>query len=189
VIETVCCQAKKWREENLLNVPIAINISASQFSKQSLSKLIEKALNDYKICPESIELEITESTFIENQERVNLEMNALLKLGVKLVIDDFGTGYSSLSYLKRLPVSKIKIDQSFFAEGHNDQYDFIILNSITALAHQLNLEVIAEGIETESQLKLAQHLRVDAIQGYYFSHPLSESECSQFLEQIAKKRE
>lgn len=181
IMQTVCQQAKIWQKSGLLKVPIAINTSAVQFSKHSISCYLSKILSETGLDPKYIELELTESTFIENQERVFLEMDALLRLGIKLVIDDFGTGYSSLSYLKHLPVSKLKIDKSFFNKGKNTDFDLIIINSIITLAHQLNLEVIAEGIETKSQLDMVRSLDIDAVQGYYYSYPMSKEECEKFL--------
>ncbi|MBA2654806.1 MAG: EAL domain-containing protein [Gammaproteobacteria bacterium] len=185
LIYKICQQAKLWQMSNLLKVPIAVNTSVIQFHRQSLSKFIAATLNKFDLDAHYLELELTESTFIETNTRVFEEIDALLRLGIKLVIDDFGAGYSSLGYLKRLPVSKIKIDQSFFKKSSDNDFDLIIVAAITALAHELKLEVIAEGIENEAQLKIARDLNIDAIQGYYFSYPLSTAECEEFLKKTA----
>lgn len=188
VIYQVCQQASEWEKQGLLKVPIAINVSAVQFSRQSLSKLITEILRKFKLDVSFLEIELTESTFIDSNNTVFNEINNLRELGIKLVIDDFGTGYSSLGYLKRLPISKIKIDQSFFGKSQSDMHDQAIIQAITALAHKLNLQVIAEGIENETQLSLVRELGIDAIQGYYFCPPLSPEKCEHILKNKKLKK-
>lgn len=180
VIRTVCKQAKKWQQLRLLHVPIAINIAAVQFSKQSISHVISTILKQTKLAPSTIELEITESTFVERNGKVFTEIKALRDLEITLVLDDFGTGYSSFEYLKRLPVSKIKIDQSFFSKG-DIALNKIIIKAITDMSHQLDMKVIAEGIENQFQLKTAIAFGIDGVQGYCYSPPLNAKDCEDWL--------
>ena len=176
VLRTACQQVKHWQNKNLPRVPIAVNISALQFENQFISELIAKILAETQLEPAYLELELTESTLIESANVIKV-MKALKNLGVNLVIDDFGTGYSCLAYLSRLPLSKLKIDRSFINKNQIKKQDKIILEAIIGLAHRLQLQVIAEGVEDVSQVNLLRSLQVDAVQGYYFSRPLSVNDC------------
>ncbi|MCL9684847.1 EAL domain-containing protein [Legionella maioricensis] len=180
-IKTVCQQAKIWHDKKILTGSVAINVSTIQFIRHSLSRVVAEVLTDTQLSPSCIELEITETSFIEYNERFYKEMDSLKEMGIKLVIDDFGTGYSSLSYLKHLPVYKIKIDKAFINNCHNDYLDQTIINAITTIAHKLNIKVIAEGVENSAQLKLLQRQNIDGIQGFYFSRPLTAEHCEKYL--------
>ncbi|WP_454782833.1 EAL domain-containing protein [Legionella sp. WA2022007384] len=186
VIKTVCQQAKVWQDKKILSGPIAINISTIQFIQHSLSKKIADALAENNLKASWIELEITESIFIEYSQRLYNEINALKKMGVHLVIDDFGTGYSSLSYLKNLPIKKIKIDKAFINNCHHDYLDQTIIKAIVTIAHKLNIKVIAEGVENELQLELLREQNIDTIQGFYYSPPLTVEECEIQLQKNAR---
>lgn len=181
VLKTACHQAKIWQDKKLFSGVIAINISAVQFIRHSLSELIAEILDETGLSPSSIELEITETVFIAYNDSLYKEIKNLQNLGVNLVIDDFGTGYSSLSYLKYLPVTKIKIDKTFINNCENNSLDQTIISSITSMAHKLNITVIAEGVEKEKQLKILQELGVDGIQGYFYSRPLTIEGCEALL--------
>ena len=173
VIKTACQQAKMWQNKKILPGPIAINVSTIQFSRHSLSKVIREILKETQLSSSCIELEITETIFIEYNDKLYKEIDELQKMGIRLVIDDFGTGYSSLSYLKHLPIYKIKIDKAFIDNCHDDYLDQTIINAITTIAHKLNIKVIAEGVENETQLNMLQEQGIDGIQGFYFSQPLT----------------
>ncbi|MCW8400317.1 EAL domain-containing protein [Legionella sp. PATHC038] len=182
IIKNVCRQAKNWQDKKILSGPIAINISTVQFIRHSLSKIIADALAENQLDTSSIELEITESVFIEYSDKLYKEINLLKEMDISLVIDDFGTGYSSLSYLKHLPVKKIKIDKAFINNCDNDYLDQTIIKAIATIAHKLNIKVVAEGVEYESQLHFLREQGIDGIQGFYYYHPLSVEECKIYLQ-------
>ncbi len=180
VLRTACQQVKSWQNKDLPRIPIAVNISALQFENQSISQLIADILAETQLQPVYLELELTESILIESANIIK-EIEALKNLGVNLVIDDFGKGYSCLAYLTRLPLSKLKIDRSFINKNKLKEQDKIILEAIIGLAHRLQLQVIAEGVEDISQVNLLRTHNVDAVQGYYFSPPLSVNDCEYLL--------
>jgi EAL domain-containing protein (putative c-di-GMP-specific phosphodiesterase class I) len=151
---------------------MAVNLSVKQLLKKDFAASVEQALNDTGVVPSMLELEITESTLMENAQDTLEALHRLRGLGVRLSIDDFGTGYSSLSYLKRFPVDIIKIDRSFVRDVPDDADDAAIVTGIIALAHSLRLEVVAEGVETASQLAFLQERSCDLMQGYYLSKPV-----------------
>jgi EAL domain-containing protein (putative c-di-GMP-specific phosphodiesterase class I) len=158
---------------------VAVNISARQFRQSGLAAAVNQALQGAGLAPEQLELEITEGVMIQDLQTTITTLHQLHTLGIQISIDDFGTGYSSLSYLKRLPISKIKIDQSFIRDICTDPDDGAIAHAVISLGHSLKMQVIAEGVETLEQL---EHLRAqgcDEIQGYYFSRPLPAEAFSQ----------
>jgi diguanylate cyclase (GGDEF)-like protein/PAS domain S-box-containing protein len=173
VLRTVCSQIKKWQEEGLLIVPVAVNVSAVQFRQKGFRELIKQVLFETGIAPEYIELELTESLLLSNADVTFNVLRDLKDMGLKLVIDDFGTGYSSLSYLRQFPVTKLKIDRSFIQDIAFDPDAAAITNAIISMSKSLNLKVIAEGVENEAQLTILLEHNCDEYQGYYFSHPLS----------------
>ncbi|WP_225984573.1 EAL domain-containing protein [Noviherbaspirillum aerium] len=172
VLRTACRQLQAWREAGLPPIRVAVNLSVKQLLKKDFASSVEQALNDTGIAPGMLELEITESTLMENAQDTLEALHRLRGLGVRLSIDDFGTGYSSLSYLKRFPVDIIKIDRSFVRDVPHDADDASIVTGIIALAHSLRLEVVAEGVETASQLAFLQERSCDLMQGYYLSKPV-----------------
>ena len=179
VLEQSCKQLKKWHEQGLKDLSIAVNISSRQFKQGTLLEVVDNALSSAKLDPRYLELELTESLLIENIDSVIDTITALKKLGVSLSIDDFGTGYSCLSYLKRFPVDKLKIDRSFISDIENDKNNAAIAQAVVNLGHSLGLTVLAEGVETDTQLDIVKGYNCDYAQGYYFSKPISEKE---FLE-------
>jgi len=181
VLKTACYQIKKWQSMNLQVFPVAVNISGLQFQKQEVNKVIEKLIIETQIDPSYLELEFTESVFIEQTDKIIADMEAVKKLGVKLAIDDFGTYYSSLSYLKRFSVDKIKIDQSFVKGIEKNEDDRALIIAIITIAHGLKLQVIAEGVETKEQLTFLEQQGVDELQGYYLEKPMSTDACTAFL--------
>jgi diguanylate cyclase (GGDEF)-like protein/PAS domain S-box-containing protein len=181
VLRTACTQTRAWQIEGLPPLRAAVNLSARQFRQHDLAKSVNQALHDARLAPEHLELEVTESIMIQDLQTTITTLHQLHELGIQISIDDFGTGYSSLSYLKRLPISKIKIDQSFIREICTDPDDEAIANAVISLGHGLKMQVIAEGVETLEQL---EHLRAqgcDEIQGYYFSRPLPAEDFAQLV--------
>jgi len=172
VLRTACRQAREWLDSGLLTGPMAINVSALQFQQKDFIPLVRRVLEETGLPPAHLEFEITEGLLLSGEERTGEALRELKEMGLKLAIDDFGTGYSSLSYLKELPVSKLKIDRSFIRGVAMDADDAAITTAIINMAHNLNLQVIAEGVENGSQFSFLQQNRCDAIQGFYFSTPL-----------------
>ena len=182
VLYTACKQMKKIQEQWQLPLRMAVNISPRQFLHPSLVQTVAEVLYRTKLKPGSLELEITESMVMGNVEQSIGKMNEFNKMGVELAIDDFGTGYSSLEYLKKFPISKLKIDQSFVRELGVDANDTAIVNSVIALSKSMGLEVIAEGIETIEQLDLLKEEGCDQGQGYLFSKPLPKAALPSLLD-------
>ena len=172
VLRTACAQAQRWYQSGLPPVRIAVNLSVKQLLRKNFTATVEEALTDTGLPPRLLELEITESTLMENAQDTLEVLHRLRGLGVRLSIDDFGTGYSSLSYLKRFPVDIIKIDRSFVHDVPHDADDAAIVTGIIALAHSLRLDVVAEGVENESQLRFLREQSCDLLQGYYLSQPV-----------------
>ena len=181
VLEQACTQAAHWIQEFPTFTSIAVNISGIQFKHINLVDSVAKVLEETKLSPENLELEITENAIIDNAEEAIRIMGELKELGVKLSLDDFGTGYSSLNYLKRFPVDCLKIDRSFVAEIVSDKTDLKIADSIVKLAHDLNLYVVAEGVETIEQLNIMKEMGCDQLQGFLFSRPLSNNDLIDML--------
>jgi len=172
VLRTACLQARRWCDEGFAPIPVAVNISARQFHDQDLSQTVITILEETGLSPKYLELELTESSIMQNAEFAAGMLTRLKNMGINISIDDFGTGFSSLASLKRLPIDALKIDQSFVREATTDPDDAALVMAIVTLAHNLRLKVIAEGVETEEQLRFLQLLRCDEIQGYFFSRPL-----------------
>ena len=173
VLRTACAQARKWHDEGLCAVPMAVNVSAVQFRQEDFSKLIGAVLQETGLASQYLELELTERVLLSNVDTTFSVLQNLKALGLSLAIDDFGTGYSSLSYLKRFPINKLKIDRSFIRDVAVNPDDAAITTAIIAMAKQLKLKVIAEGVEDEAQLSFLRENHCDEIQGYYFSKPLA----------------
>jgi len=181
VLRTACLQAHEWQQEGLPAVTIAVNVSAVQFRQDGFRDLINDVLRDTGMAPQTLELELTESLLLTNADVVFSVLQELNEMGVKLAIDDFGTGYSSLSYLKQFRVDKLKIDRSFIRDIGTDPDDAAITAAIISMAKSLNLEVIAEGVETEEQMSFLGLHHCDQIQGYYLSKPLCTKDAREML--------
>lgn len=180
VLQTACRQLALWRQQLPGRFPIAVNISPRQLHDASLSEFIQRLLQENRLEPKDLELEITEGVMLSNASSTTAFLEDMHRLGVQISIDDFGTGYSSLGYLKRLPVSKLKIDQSFVQDIAANAYDDAIIRSIIKLAHQFKLKVVAEGMETENQLRFLRANGCDEIQGFYVSKPIPPEEFQLF---------
>ncbi|MDO8207221.1 MAG: EAL domain-containing protein, partial [Gallionella sp.] len=173
VLETACAQLKLWQQDVLTrDLILAVNVSAKQFNHADFVAQTRATVQRHDINPMRLKLELTESLFLENIEDIIATMNALKELGVQFSLDDFGTGYSSLQYLKRLPLDQLKIDQSFVRDLAVDGSDKAIVSTIIAMARNLNLDVIAEGVETEDQQQLLLGSGCTNYQGYMFGKPM-----------------
>jgi diguanylate cyclase (GGDEF)-like protein/PAS domain S-box-containing protein len=181
VVQTACSQAKAWQDEGLPPMSMSVNLSPRQFLRRELFERIAGILTESGLDPGSLKVEITESLLLRDLDRVAATLREFKSLGIGVSIDDFGTGYSSLSYLKRFPIDQLKIDQSFVRDITIDAGDKAIAEAVIGLAHSMKLEVIAEGVENLDQLNILMDKDCDAIQGFYFSHPLPASEMTEFL--------
>jgi len=168
VLHAVCAQLAAWRDAGLRLVPTAVNISALQFRRADFVDSVADALRRYGIPAGLLTLELTESMVMRDVELVARQLAELKALGVSIAIDDFGTGYSSLAYLKRFPLDKLKIDQSFVREINAGPADRAIVASIVGLGHNLGLELVAEGVETEAMASTLCQLGCDALQGWCY---------------------
>ena len=180
VLRTACRQAKSW-QENGVRIVGAGNLSVAQFNQKNLLQSIMDALQEANLEPQYLELEITESILMGEAKIAIETLSALRKIGVRIAIDDFGTGFSSLSYLRRIPIDKLKIDQSFVQDITVDPEDAVIINAIIVMAKSLNLRVIAEGVETLEQFQFLASHGCDDYQGYYSSKVLPPQEMLRFL--------
>jgi len=180
VIRTVCKQNKAWQDAGYAPVRIAVNVSAQQLKQQNIVEMIHNILIETDLDAKYLELELTENVIISNREVITI-VSKLKKLGVMIAIDDFGTGYSSLSYFHELPMDRLKIDGSFIKHIQSKADDEVIIRAVIAMAKNLNLEVLAEGVETENQLRFLKEHECGDVQGYYFSKPLSEKDIENYL--------
>jgi len=181
VLNEACRQSGAWRLEGLHPITATVNFSAHQFRQPDLVSLVREVLAGSELEAEALEIELTESSLMQNPETAIDILNELKALGIRIAIDDFGTGYSSLSYLKRFPIDVVKIDRSFVSDVIRNQEDATITAAIVAMAHQLGLEVVAEGVENVEQLELLRGLGCDAAQGFYFSEAVEGRDVRDFL--------
>jgi diguanylate cyclase (GGDEF)-like protein len=172
ILYTACQQLKNWLDEGLSEIRVAVNLSARQFQQPNLVEMVAQILTDTGLKPEFLELEITETIAMQNIKITKEKLEQLTTMGIHISMDDFGTGYSSLSYLKQFPLHSLKIDRSFITEITFDPCDVAIASAIVALGKGLNINVVAEGVETEAQLECIRELGCTEIQGYFFSPPL-----------------
>jgi diguanylate cyclase (GGDEF)-like protein len=186
VLNTACTQTKVWLDAGYGPLSVSVNISARQFSDQDLVTRVASALQQSGLPPNHLTLELTEGIVMRGAENFIAKLDCLKALGIRLSLDDFGTGYSSLSYLKRFPLDQLKIDQSFVRELVTNADDASIVRAVLSVAHSLGLEVIAEGVETEAQLKWLRRHRCEKMQGYYFSRAV---DVATFSELLASRRD
>jgi EAL domain-containing protein (putative c-di-GMP-specific phosphodiesterase class I) len=173
----------QWRAAGSPELVLAVNLSVVQFRRGNVVESVAAALQRSGLPAASLELELTESVLLHDTEMALETLRALKRIGVKLSIDDFGTGYSSLAYVKRLAVDKLKIDRSFIRELAESAEDAAIVRAIIQLGHTLELEVIAEGVETDAQLQFLKENGCDQVQGYLISHPVAPQ---RFLELLGR---
>src|SRR4030042_3040971 len=186
VLHTACSQNKSWQKAGLKHIRVAVNISARHFHDQDVPHLVSRVLEDTGLEPKYLEIELTESIFVKNLERSVRALKVLSGMGIYISIDDFGTGYSSLSYLKHFPINKVKIVEPFIASVSFHPTDEVIAWAIIALAHSLNMRVIAEGVEQRDQIAFVRTLKCDEVQGNVISPPLPHEEAAQFLAEEKK---
>ena len=186
VLRAACEQNRKWQDAGYPAVKVSVNMSARQFSKKNLVENISNVLDETGLKPEHLGIEITESVIMQDVQSTIAKLQKLHNMGISLSIDDFGTGYSSLSYLKLFPIDDLKIDRSFVFNITTDSTDAAIAASIIVLAHSMNLNVVAEGVETQEQLELLRKQGCDIVQGFLFSRPLSAEEFVPFFEPLLK---
>ncbi|MBD2502843.1 EAL domain-containing response regulator [Anabaena azotica] len=181
VIASVCQQVKTWHDSGVDCLTISVNLSAMEFNRPDLIQKITQALKVNNLAPHYLELELTESMIMQDLNSAIFTMNELQSLGVRIAIDDFGTGYSSLIYLKNLPVNTLKIDRYFIHNVAKDRQKSAITKALIEMAHNMNMRVIAEGVETESELYFLKQNKCDAVQGLLFSRSLPAVELENFL--------
>lgn len=181
ILRTACQQLKTWLDAGLPLQQVSVNVSAQQFIDTNFLNLVQKALKESGLPPKHLELEITESMLIGDARFIDLQLQSVKRLGIKLALDDFGTGYSSLAYLKNFPIDVLKMDQSFVRGMTLDSKNARIACAIIEIGHSLKQLVIAEGVETKEQFDFLRKRGCDIIQGYYFSKPLGAEEMGEFL--------
>lgn len=185
VLRQACQQAREWQRQGLADIRVSVNLSMHQLRQGNLVSLVRQVLEETGLPARMLELELTESHLLENVENVIATFHQLRRIGVKLAIDDFGTGYSSLSYLKRFPVDYVKIDQTFIRDLSAGGEDAAITRAIIAMAHSLELKVVAEGVENHEQLSFLRSQRCDEIQGYLISPPVEATQFVRLLKEQA----
>jgi len=181
VIETACAQMKAWRDEGLHLIPISVNVSCFQFTRMDLRTVIFDALDKYEIPPQLLELELTESALLADNDQTASCLRELRSIGVKVSLDDFGTGYSALSYLSRVPLDVLKMDRAFIRDVHSDPSALGVASAVVAMAHSLELRVVAEGVDCAEQIEPLRRMGCDLIQGFIFSAALTAKEFSRYL--------
>ena len=186
VLKSACEQSRRWQEQGLGIISVAVNLSTRQLRDVALKSMINGIIEQTGIHPECLELELTESMIMQDSRTAVRCLQDLKSLGLKISVDDFGTGYSSLSYLKEFPVDTLKIDKSFVDGMELSQAQLAIVRAIIVLGHSLNLKVVAEGVENHRQLELLQENHCDAVQGYLISMPIPASEMQRLLETQAQ---
>lgn len=190
VLRTACTQLKNWQTlSNTCPLKMSVNISVKQFKQKNFTSLVEKILEETKLSPNCLEMEITESLIMGNVKEVVDKMVALKKLGVRFAIDDFGTGYSSLNYLKHFPFDTVKIDKTFIDNITTDINNASIVEAIIAMTKNMRIDVLVEGVEFLDQVHFLKKNHGGQVQGYYFSKPLNANDCSELLSQDIKPKD
>ena len=185
LVKTLCQQLESWQHQGLPVIQVAINLSARQFLQKDLVSVITHQIDKHGISTDSLQIEITESMMIHDLNQVINIMNEFKAAGISIAIDDFGTGYSSLEYLKRLPIDKLKIDKSFIGNVLHNSDDASIVQAVIAMGHNMNMQIIAEGVETKEQATFLHEQKCDFAQGYYFSKPVSAASMREKIEQLS----
>src|SRR5262249_22689734 len=181
VLNAACAQLRRWHDQGFRDLKVAVNLSMLQLLRGELTVRLHQILHTHGVPPDRLELELTETMVMASAEQSVRTLSELKAIGVTLAIDDFGTGYSSLSYLKRLPIDTLKIDQAFVGDITTDPDDAAITSTIITMAHSLELNVVAEGVETGEQLQYLHSQGCDEIQGHWFARPLEADACFTFI--------
>jgi EAL domain-containing protein (putative c-di-GMP-specific phosphodiesterase class I) len=184
VMTEACRQINEWRQRysGFEDLTVAVNLSSRQFLRRDFLNFVHQMLEESGLPPRHLKMEITESALMENIDTVAHTLSELRDIGIRISIDDFGTGYSSLSYLHRLPLNTLKVDRSFITDMEIKQENQEIVRAIVTLAHNLHLNVVAEGIETTTQLARCRELNCEFAQGHYFSKALTVEDATKLLE-------
>jgi EAL domain-containing protein (putative c-di-GMP-specific phosphodiesterase class I) len=181
VLRTACMQNKAWQEAGYGPFVVSVNLSSRQFDQKNFIEIVTQALRDANLEPQYLELEITESTIMRDPDEAITILYILKNMGIKISVDDFGTGYSSLNYLRRIPLDSLKIDRSFVMHIESSASDQAIIKAIIALGHSLELNIVAEGVETDQQLTFLREWGCDELQGYLLSRPFPVQQLPEFL--------
>jgi EAL domain-containing protein (putative c-di-GMP-specific phosphodiesterase class I) len=184
VLRTACAENRAWQKAGLEPLRMTVNVSSIQFGQRNFVESVFRILGDTGLEPKYLQLELTEGTIMQDSQTTIKKLQALKKMGIQIAIDDFGTGYSSLGYLKRFPLSTLKIDYSFIKDLVTSPNDQAIVKAIIDLAHNFNLKVIAEGVETRKQLVFLRECRCEGVQGNLICPPVN----SAVLEEFFKKK-
>ncbi|MDS4057891.1 MAG: GGDEF domain-containing phosphodiesterase, partial [Candidatus Contendobacter sp.] len=187
-LRAACAQGRRWQDAGLPPLSVSVNLSARQWLQPDLENQVIDALQSVGLEPRWLELEITENLLMRDTDKMIETMRRLRAGGVRFAVDDFGVGYSSLRYLKRFPVSRIKIDQSFVRDIPGDPDDAAIATAIIQMGKSLRLTVVAEGVEAPEQLRFLGEQGCDMAQGYHFSKPLPAEECTEYLARLWRER-
>ena len=183
VMREACRQLKAWQDQGLAMVPIAVNFSALEFRQRDVAAEIAAVLHETGLAPQYLEIELTESVLMHQTGPVLNTLNNLKALGVGISVDDFGTGYSSLAYLKGYPIDKLKIDRSFVTDTPGNTDDVAIVTAIIQMGRSLQIQTVAEGVETQAQVDLLRQLGCDMIQGFVVTPPMDAQTTGQWLQQ------
>lgn len=186
-LKTACQQGVEWHQQGYDSLKICVNLSSRQFNDPDFIQSFQNIITETGIKPERLELELTESMLMRNASKTISALNTLSHIGVQIAVDDFGTGYSSLNYLRRFPIATLKIDRSFVQDVMDDTDDAAITSAIIVMAQSLNLNVVAEGVESEDQLNFLKDRHCYEIQGHYYSGPISASELGEMLKHPTQK--
>ena len=181
VLNQACRQNQKWIDEGYDPMVVAVNVSARQFRQLDFVEVVYKAIKNSGMDPMLLEIEVTEGVLMEDTQASTTTLDELKMLGGRIAIDDFGTGYSSLSYLQRYPIDTLKIDRGFVSGLENRSEDAAIATTIVALAHNLRLNIVAEGVETEKQMTFLNAIGCHQLQGFLFSQPVAVHEFEKYL--------
>ncbi len=181
VIETACAQIQAWSEAGYSPLPISVNVSCQQFTRMDLQQVVVTSLDRHHVLPRQLELELTESAILEDNEHTASCLRELRAIGVPISLDDFGTGYSSLSYLNRMPLDVLKMDRAFIRDVHSDPSAAGVTSAVVAMAHSLDLRVVAEGVDCVEQLAILRRMGCDLIQGFIYSAALPAQEFAKYL--------
>jgi EAL domain-containing protein (putative c-di-GMP-specific phosphodiesterase class I) len=189
VLREACRQSRAWMDAGLSPGVVSVNLSLRQFRQEGLVRAVSRILEETRLDPAQLEMELTESMVMGNVDQAIAVLQGLKQLGVALSVDDFGTGYSSLSYLKDLPIDTLKIDRSFVRDiGAGDEADDgVLAQAIISLGHALHLKVIAEGVETDAQLRFLRRHSCDEVQGFYYGEPMPPELHAKLLEKAKRK--
>jgi EAL domain-containing protein (putative c-di-GMP-specific phosphodiesterase class I) len=192
VLREACRQVRAWLDAGLEPGTVSVNLSARQFRQENLVRMVSRVLEDTGLDPRHLEVELTESMVMHNIDTAVATLQGLKSLGLALSLDDFGTGYSSLAYLKTLPIDKLKIDRSFVrdigAGAGADADDGVLAQAIISLGHSLHLHVVAEGVETDAQMRFLKRHQCDEVQGYYYGEALTPEGHAKLLARVHSRK-